>query len=1049
MKNSWGETRVSAFSLCSGPARVFFPCLLALVLLATGVFAQERFGEIQGTATDATGAVVPNVTVTLTETNVNRVQTTKTGGDGSYVFRSVEPGPYKVRFDLAGFNPMEVPNVNVLAGRVLTVNSKLEVGGTGQTVQVTEAAPLIDVTTPLVAQNLSAGEFDRLPKSRTFQSLAITSPNVNTGGVEAGIQVNGASASENQFVVDGISTNSLVHGHSRQNAAFEILQEVQVKTAGIEAQYGGALGGVISAITRSGGNDFHGDIHYYFSGSALNAGPPKRLLMDASDLTTVSYVQDWKNPSKTHEIGYALGGRFIRNKLFFFSAASPQYNKRRDYRLMSGDAIPQMVTLKSDTTFMQAYNKVSFTPFSRLTGSFGWLWSPSHQEGILPAQSNYGNQSTSTAASLLVNQGRGYFAPQSTYSGNIDISMTPTTLLQLRGAYFWDNYKALGIPNVSAVEWGNSSQNITSFQVPGDLRRGIGSQSTPRVQTTLHDLVTRSMYQADFSQYIGHLGGSHDLKIGLGRMKNVNNVDISYPGGGYVTLWWDTAFEDPVTKEQRRGTYGYYQVDDIGTKGSTGGTIDNIYVQDRWRPVRRLSLDLGVRLEKEVVPSFRRDIRDKAFEFGWGEKIAPRLGASYDLFGDGRVKLYGSWGVFYDWVKYELSRGTFGGDVWHTMYRSLDTLDVLSLSGTNMPGRNLFGAPFRDWRIPSFGEDTLDPNIKPMSSDLTNAGVEFQLSPSSVFAARYTRNHLRNTIEDIGTVDATGSEVYIYGNPGQGLAKKTNPSYAVVPSFDIPKAVRTYNALELSLHRRFSNKWFGSVSYVYSRLYGNYSGLTSTDEVTPPATNRVSGVSQQSSGQYTRPGTSASRYYDSDFLMWDARGNFDPQGRLASDRPHVFKMYGSYIQPWKAGSSEIGVFFNAQSGTPMTTFVATNQNSPIMVNGRGDMGRTPIFNRTDLVLAHEIRKFGEGRALRFEFNAQNLFNQKISQFTYNYYNRYRTTSSGISLSTTDFRKAYDWQALLANTADASKSYGAKDPRFSFADYFSTGFVGRFGVKFIF
>ena len=94
------------------------------------------------------------------------------------------------------------------------------------------------------------------------------------------------------------------------------------------------------------------------------------------------------------------------------------------------------------------------------------------------------------------------------------------------------------------------------------------------------------------------------------------------------------------------------------------------------------------------------------------------------------MKLYGSWGMYYDWVKYELVRGTFGGDVWTTAYRSLDTLDVLSLSGTNLPGRNLWpGGGVQDHRIPSFGSDQIDPNLKPFSSDLTNAGIEYEINP--------------------------------------------------------------------------------------------------------------------------------------------------------------------------------------------------------------------------------------------------------------------------------------------------------------------------------
>ena len=96
---------------------------------------------------------------------------------------------------------------------------------------------------------------------------------MNTGEIEGGIQVNGASGAENSFTIDGVTTNSLVNGASRQDAVFEYLQEVQVKTGGINAEYGGALGGVVSAVTKSGGNQFHGEGHYYYTGAATSAGP--------------------------------------------------------------------------------------------------------------------------------------------------------------------------------------------------------------------------------------------------------------------------------------------------------------------------------------------------------------------------------------------------------------------------------------------------------------------------------------------------------------------------------------------------------------------------------------------------------------------------------------------------------------------------------------------------------------------------------------------------------------------------------------------------------
>ncbi len=147
-------------------------------------------------------------------------------------------------------------------------------------------------------------------------------------------------------------------------------------------------------------------------------------------------------------------------------------------------------------------------------------------------------------------------------------------------------------------------------------------------------------------------------------------------------------FRSSVTGQTQRGTYGYYEVNDFRTKGTTGARLGNLYLQDKWR-LGRLTLNLGVRFENEAIPSFRRDIRDNAFEFGWSDKIAPRLGATYDVFGDGKLKIYGSWGRYFDWVKYQLSRGSFGADYWHAYYRGLDTPDSF-LAFPSHPGRRRY-----------------------------------------------------------------------------------------------------------------------------------------------------------------------------------------------------------------------------------------------------------------------------------------------------------------------------------------------------------------------
>src|SRR4030095_11315683 len=268
--------------------------LVACALVFTGLAsAQERFGALTGKVTDQQGQAVPGVTVTATNTQTGEVRAFVTNANGQYVAQDLIPGRYNVSFELAGFAKVERNDLAVLLGRTFELDAQMRVGAVTEVVQVTaESTPLVDTRGVIVAHNVTAEEIDRMPKGRSFQSVAMTAPSVISGEIEGGFQVNGASGSENQFTVDGVSTNSLLGGQSRQNTVFEYLQEVQAKTVGIPAEYGGALGGVISAVTKSGGNRFVGEGHYYYLGSGLSARPVKRLVLSPVDDRTVGLIQD-------------------------------------------------------------------------------------------------------------------------------------------------------------------------------------------------------------------------------------------------------------------------------------------------------------------------------------------------------------------------------------------------------------------------------------------------------------------------------------------------------------------------------------------------------------------------------------------------------------------------------------------------------------------------------------------------------------------------------------------------------------------------------------
>jgi outer membrane receptor protein involved in Fe transport len=1010
---------------------------LGLAIGAGTAAAQERFGGLTGVITDASGGVLPGATVTVTSKSTGAVRAVVTGADGVYNVPDLDPGRYALVAELSGFAKSQIDDLTIALGKTVKVDTQLKVGDLSEVVQVqAEARPAIDLRSTLVAHNIPSEEIDRLPKGRSFQSLALTAPSVNSGEIEGGFQVNGASGAENAYTVDGVVTNSLIDGRSRQNTVFEYLQEVQVKTTGIAAEYGGALGGVISAVTKSGGNTLRGEGHYYYEGSSLSAKPVRRLVLDPITESFAQYTQDNKDPDHRNEIGGSIGGPIIKDRLFYFGSYSPRFAKRTNSVNYSNGTEPGEISRKQTTT--QAFGKLTYSG-SRFTASGSALYTPTTSDGTLTAYNGLGaNVLTSTLAANDANIDRGFKQTQTNTTGNVDIVLGGSSYASVRGGYFYDNYKDTGIPNVTNYIYQTSSIGVAG--VPASLQGPVLFQNTPRALIVDKDATKRGFVNADYNTAF-RLGGYHTLKGGVGYQRTVNDALQAYPGG-FVNIYWDRTFTFP-NAPGGRGTYGYYEVNNRGVQGQAGANIISLYAQDQWTIGNRLTLNVGLRTENETVPSFREGI--DAMKFSFSDKLAPRVGAAYDVRGDGRFKVYGSWGRYFDWTKYELSRGSYGGDTWQIYYRALDTLDLGSLNLSNMPGQDLWVVPggFRDRRVPNF--ESTDPDIKPMYQDSTSIGVEHQLGSEMVLGAHYVHNILRRTIEDIGAVDASGNEAYIIGNPGEGLAEFQFPSGATPFGQPVPKPKRQYDAIEVTLSKRFSKNYFWSASYVYSRLYGNYSGIAASEEVTTPTTGTSSATAQQQAGSIARPGGNANRAWDIDEIFWDSHGTLNVEGNLPTDRPHVAKLYGSYSLPF---GTQLGAFFYAGSGTPLTTYVVSSNQTNLFVEGRGDMGRTPVLTKTDLLVSHELRLTGAKR-LRFELNVLNVFNQKTTRHAFNYLNRGAgapRASSAIPLANVDLRDGYDYNALIRATTDGANAY---DPRYGMADLFEPGAQGYFTVKFIF
>lgn len=1023
------------------PSRIISVCIRVLVVLlfAGGVSAQERFGGLTGAVTDPQAGALPGVTVVVTSTTTDQSRIFVTDANGVFLAPDLTPGRYTVVFELQGFQRLQHNDISVVLGRTFTLDAQLQVGGVTEAIQViAETAPLVDTRSTLIAHNVSADEFDRIPKARSFQSIAISAPSVNQGEIEGGIQVNGASGAENAFTIDGVVTTSLVNGQSKQNTVFEYLQEVQVKTSGISAEYGGALGGVLSAVTKSGGNIMQGEAHYFVEGSALRANRVERLVLDPLSETSAFYIQDAEDGSLQQEFGGSIGGPIVKDRLFYFASYSPRFESTtRNYNFTDGNS-----DIGRDITRQQMFGKLTFAQ-SRYRASGSMLWTPTKADGTLTAYDGATPNSINRAASgLAANLTRGYEANQLNGTGSLDISLTGSSFMSVRGGYFRDSYTDTGIPLVTPYTYGNSTATVND-RIPVGLQGASGFANTPRAQITDFDTTSRASFGIDYT-HVFNAGGYHTLKAGYGFQRTVNDINSYYPGG-YVNIFWDRSFT--FGGQTGTGQYGYYEVNDRRITSKAGNNIHSLYVQDQWTISNRLTLNLGLRAEDEKVPTFRPDYLENAFAFSFADKLAPRLGASYDVTGDGRMKIFGSWGLYYDWTKYQLPRGSFGAETWCIYYRGLNDLNLDSLSLDNLPGNELWVDPgsCRDRRVPSFGAD-IDPDIEPMRQASTSAGMEFQVGRNGTASIHYIHNDLLETIEDIGFLNAQGDEGYLIGNPGKRVTSIQFPTGATPPGFATPRPMRNYDALELGYSRRFSGKWFFSANYTLSRLYGNYSGLASSDEVTTPTTGGSSAVAQQQGGTISRPGGNVNRAWDLDELLWDSNGNLDVVGRLATDRPHVAKFYGSYDLPF---NTQIGAFLYAASGTPITTYVTSTNSADLMVNGRGDMGRTPALTQTDLMVAHRI-PLGGRQSLRVELTVLNLFNQKTTRHLFNFLNKGGIipdrSSSYIDLSDVDLSQGYDYDALILAAPDGASGY---DVRYGMPDLFNEGTRGYLSVKYLF
>jgi hypothetical protein len=943
------------------PIRDYLPMVAGVMLLflligAMPVVAQETAGSVQGTVTDPSGAIIPNVQIEISSPNLARPLTATTDAAGTYRFPNLPVGTYSLTATATGFSTLKKTDVNVVLGRIAAVDFSMQVGSVSESVTVVADAAMVDTTSTASAINVDKSFFDQMPKGRGFYDLIQVAPGARNESKSGGYQIDGASGSENTYFIDGMEITNVQTGvlSSQNRIPVEVVQQVQVKNGVMDAQYGGAMGGVVNAVIRTGTNSFHGQAGFYFDNDSMSARPRPTLQMDPTDATRTKsrYFQNTMDDYSTWNPVFSLGGPIMKDKLFFFTGFMPtQTVTNRTVTFLSNN---QTSTFEQKTRQHYVVNKLDYAPFSKIRTSMSWIWNPSYQQGALPARDGTDSPARNWA-------GLGNYRAGNILSGTIDYIATNKLLFSFRGGYNYSNFTDGYAQSTNTFIYSTAN---TMFTLPSSVQKVT---STGWVQQgtafTKYDIYDRINLSADGS-YLLTAKGQHNLKFGWMINKLSNSVNtLSYPNG-YYRFYWDQSYAC-VTSQcsgRQRGTYGYYRWYTYGTLGDASSDNQGFYVQDSWTVNKRLTLNLGMRLEREFLPSFSKQGIEAAppIEFGWGSKISPRLGAAWDPRGDGKMKIYGSYGEFYDVMKYEMPRGSFGGDIYLTYYYALDDPTVFETLKTygypadpmKLPGRFFEGV---NWRIPSNdpNDSTVDPDLKPMKQRMTDLGFDYSINPSLVASVRYTNRRLIRTIEDVGTLTPAG-EVYYIANPGFGLVADPKTWDAGYPT--TPKAKRNYDAIELRLDQRFTRNFQYAASYTWAKQTGNYSGLASSDE-------------------NGRTSPNVNRYFDLPWLGYDEKGKF-AEGRLATDRPSTFKFFGAYTLNSKLGGTTFSPYIAWYSGSPLTTQINAISSVPVYPYGRGNLDRTPTFFRTDFNVMQEFKPFTnhEEMKLRVELTIFNLFN---------------------------------------------------------------------------
>ena len=752
--------------------------------LSANSFAQGvQSGTIRGVVKDQQDLAVPGATVTVTSPALQGPRSVVTDAQGGFVFRNLPAGDYEVKFELSGFSTI-THKTAVALGLTVEENVTMKAATVVESVQVVAETPAV-IATPVVGANFKQAEIESLATPRTLQGIAQLAPAVSENSPNAGqIIINGAFAFDNVFMINGVDVNDNLFANPQNLFIEDAIQETQVLTSGISAEYGRFSGGVVNAITKSGGNSFSGSGRVNFLNPSWTTPTPFEVARGTDKTAHPDLLQ------KTYE--GTFGGPIVKDGLWFFTSG----------RYASVEQ-PQTLAVTGTSVLQDDLNKRGEI---KLTGTLAQ--NHTIQGGYLNNPRSVSNTSGIPIASIV----------------------DPNNLITrtLPNWYYFTNYHGVLKTNMLA----EAQYSERHFKFSGD-----GGTSTNIVDSPFIAPSTGLFYNAPYfdasdpenrnnRQFTASVtnfwskAGRHELKTGYEFFRSQRTGGNSQSSTSYAfnSDYLTDATENPIFDSQGRFipvfVPGESSVDFY--PAVRGAVLDinqnSIYLQDHWAINSRWSADLGARYE-HVHAISTGDITSVDTN-----RIVPRLAVGYDVRGNGDHVVH---------LTYAQYSGRYNEAQIAANSPVGNPADIFTVySGPAGQGRSFApGFDIKNYPVDSHTSATvptanvfMDPGLSsPLTHEFT-ASYGANLARGKGYAeAAYVFRHTGNLVEDFQTIAGGFTDVVAFG---VDAGRVTNIIYD-----NTNDLFREYQGLVFQSRYRLTNRWSVQGHYtIQLENDGNYEG---------------------------------------------------------------------------------------------------------------------------------------------------------------------------------------------------------------------------------